>query len=168
MAGRVVDPGYGVRPPAYNNWRGAYAGYHRGWTNGYWHGYHNSPVLELGGFGPGTLAGVTAWGLGSSFYSWEDPPYANRYDSAETMAQPVVIEQTFPGGVPQSVAIPAVSYDYSRPIDTQAPAPELAVADPAVAKFDEGLRRLQDRRLRQGPPAHRRGHPDASQRCDAP
>ena len=54
------------------------------------------------------------------------------------MAQPIVIEQTVAGGVPQSVTVPAVSYDYSRPIDTQAPPPEPAVADPAVAKFDEG------------------------------
>ena len=54
------------------------------------------------------------------------------------MAQPIVIEQTVAGGVPQSVTVPAVSYDYSQPIDTQAPPPEPAVADPAVAKFDEG------------------------------
>ena len=36
------------------------------------------------------------------------------------------------------MTVPAVSYDYSQPIDTQAPPPEQAVADPAVAKFDEG------------------------------
>src|SRR5205814_5208018 len=29
LAGIGVDPGYGVRAPAYNNWRGAYWGYHQ-------------------------------------------------------------------------------------------------------------------------------------------
>jgi tetratricopeptide (TPR) repeat protein len=138
VAGRVVDPGYGVRPPAYNNWRGAYAGYHRGWANGYWHGYHNSTNWNWGSFALGAVAGVTAWGLGSAFYSWGYAPYANPYYSTDAMAQPIVVEQTVPGGVPQSATVPAVSYDYSRPIDTQAPPPEPAVADPAVAKFDEG------------------------------
>jgi hypothetical protein len=43
---RPVNPGSGVRPPAYNNWRGAYAGYHQGWANGYWHGYHDTSALS--------------------------------------------------------------------------------------------------------------------------
>ena len=123
---------------AYNNWRGGYAGYHQGWANGYWHGYHNSPNWNWGSFALGAATGVTAWGLGSSFYSWGYASYANPYYSTEAMAQPIVIEQVVAGGVPQSVTVPAVSYDYSRPIDTQAPPPEPAVADPAVAKFDEG------------------------------
>ena len=50
MAGIGVDPGYGVRPPAYNNWRGAYWGYHQGWANGYWHGYHNNNNWGWGSF----------------------------------------------------------------------------------------------------------------------
>ena len=117
---------------------GRTAGYHQGWANGYWHGYHNSPYWNWGSFALGAAAGVTAWGLGSAFYSWGYASYANPYYSTETVAQPIVIEQTVAGGVPQSVTVPAVSYDYSRPIDTQAPPPEPAVADPAVAKFDEG------------------------------
>jgi tetratricopeptide (TPR) repeat protein len=138
VAGRVVDPGYGVRPPAYNNWRGAYAGYHRGWANGYWHGYHNSTNWNRGSFALGAVAGVTAWGLASAYYSWGYAPYANPYYSSEIMAQPILIEQTVPDGVPQSVTVPAVAYDYSQPIDTQAAPPEPAVADPAVVRFDEG------------------------------
>ena len=51
VAGIGVDSGYGVRPPAYNNWRGAYWGYHQGWANGYWHGYHNNNYWGWGSFG---------------------------------------------------------------------------------------------------------------------
>ena len=61
MAGIGVDPGYGVRPPAYNNWRGAYWGYHQGWANGYWHGYHDSNVWGWGRFATGAAVGVTTW-----------------------------------------------------------------------------------------------------------
>jgi tetratricopeptide (TPR) repeat protein len=138
MAGRSVDPGYGVRPPAYNNWRGAFAGYHRGWANGYWHGYHNSTNWNWGSFALGAVAGVTAWGLGSAYYSWGYAPYANPYYATEVMTQPIVVEQAAAGGATQYVSVPAAFYDYSRPIDTQAPPPEPAVADPAVARFDEG------------------------------
>ena len=63
LAGIGVDPGYGARPPAYNNWRGAYWGYHQGWANGYWHGYHNNNYWGWGSFGLGAAAGVTAWAL---------------------------------------------------------------------------------------------------------
>jgi tetratricopeptide (TPR) repeat protein len=138
VAGFAGNAGYGARPPAYNNWRGAYAGYHQGWANGYWHGYHNSSNWNWGSFALGAAAGVTAWGLGSALFSWGYASYGNPYYATEAMAQPIVIEQTVSGGVPYSVTVPAVSYDYSRPIDTQAPPPEPAVADPAVAKFDEG------------------------------
>ena len=70
LAGIGVDPGYGVRPPAYNNWRGAYWGYHQGWANGYWHGYHDNNDWGWGRFATGAAVGVTAWALGSSFYNW--------------------------------------------------------------------------------------------------
>jgi tetratricopeptide (TPR) repeat protein len=130
--------GYGAGLPAYNNWRGAYAGYHRGWTNGYWHGYHNNAYWNWGNFALGAVAGVTAWGLGSSLYSWGYAPYANPYYSTDTYAQPIVVEQVVADGAPQTITVPAVSYDYSQPINTQAPPPEAAVADPALAKFDEG------------------------------
>ena len=48
----------------------------------------------------------------------------------------VVIEQAVAGGEPQAVTVPALTYDYSQPIDTQAAPPPAEVADPAVAKFD--------------------------------
>ena len=96
-----MDPGYGVRPPAYNGWRGSYWGYHQGWANGYWHGYHNNNNWGWGSFALGAATGVTAWALGSSFYNWGYASYANPYYSYEAVAQPIVIEQTVAGGEPQ-------------------------------------------------------------------
>ena len=136
LAGIGVDPGYGVRPPAYNNWRGAYWGYHQGWANGYWHGYHDNNNWGWGSFATGAAAGVTAWALGSSFYNWGYASYANPYYAEAAMAQPIVIEQTVVGGEPQTVTVPAYTYDYSQPIDTQSAPPPAEVADPAIAKFD--------------------------------
>jgi tetratricopeptide (TPR) repeat protein len=79
---------------------------------------------------------VTAWALGSSFYNWGYYPYANPYYAEEVVAQPIVIEQTVAGGEPQTVNVPAFTYDYSRPLDTQSAPPAAEVADPALAKFD--------------------------------
>jgi hypothetical protein len=129
--------GYGGGWGGYGNWRGGYGGYHAGWANGYWHGYHNSPWWNWGGWGLGAAAGVTAWALGSSFYNWGYAPYANPYYGSEVVTQPIVVEQVVEGA-PQSVTVPPVSYDYTQPINAQAPPPEPAVADPAIAKFDEG------------------------------
>ena len=115
---------------------GGYGGYHQVWANGYWHGYHDSPNWNWGSFALGSNR-LHSLGLGSPLYSWGYDSYGNPYFSTETMAQPIVIEQTVVAGEPQTVTFPAVSYDYSQPIDTQSPPPP-AVADPAVAKFDEG------------------------------
>ena len=52
------------------------------------------------------------------------------------MVQPIVIEQTVAGGVPQTVTVPAYTYDYSQPIDTQSAPPAADVASPALTKFD--------------------------------
>ncbi len=82
------------------------------------------------------MTGVTAWALGSSFYNWGYSSYANPYYAEAAVAQPIVIEQTIVGGEPQTVSVPALAYDYSQPIDTQADPPPAEVADPAVAKFD--------------------------------
>jgi tetratricopeptide (TPR) repeat protein len=80
---------------------------------------------------------VTAWALGSSFYNWGYASYANPYYAEEFVAQPIVIEQTVAGGEPQTVTVPAYTYDYSQPIDTQSAPPPEDVANPALAKFDE-------------------------------
>jgi tetratricopeptide (TPR) repeat protein len=122
--------------PAYNNWRGAYGGYHAGWLNGYWHGYHANNNWGWGRFGLGVAAGVTAWALGSAYYTWGCSSYANPYYYAEPVAQPIVIEQFTSDGVQQTVSVPAMAYDYSQPLDTESAPPPAEVADPAVAKFD--------------------------------
>jgi tetratricopeptide (TPR) repeat protein len=121
--------------PAYNNWRGAYGGYHAGWVNGYWHGYHNNN-WGWGRFGLGAVAGVAAWALGSAYWNWGCGAYANPYYYAEAVAQPIVIEQVSSEGVPQTVSVPAIAYDYSQPINTESAPPPAEAADPAVAKFD--------------------------------
>ena len=79
---------------------------------------------------------MTAWALGSSFYNWGYASYANPYYAEAAVAQPIVIEQTVAGGEPQTVTVPAYTYDYSQPIDTQSAPPPEEVANPAVAKFD--------------------------------
>src|SRR5205807_2174265 len=48
LQGGRIDPGYGVRPPAYNNWRGQYWNNHSSWVNGYWHGYHDGTNWNWG------------------------------------------------------------------------------------------------------------------------
>ena len=145
----------GVRPPAYNGWRGAYWGYHQGWANGYWHGYHENNNWGWGSFALGAATGVSAWALGSSFYNWGYANYANPYYAAGAVAQPIVIEQTVVGGEPQTVTVPAYNYDYSQPIDTQSAPPPEEVANPAVAKFDLARAAFRHRRLRRRSPAHR-------------
>ena len=79
---------------------------------------------------------MTAWALGSSFYNWGYASYANPYYAETAVAQPIVIEQTVAGGELQTVTVPAYTYDYSQPIDTQSAPPPEEVASPAVAKFD--------------------------------
>ena len=156
LVNRPVDPGYGVRPPAYNGWRGAYWGYHQGWANGYWHGYHNNNNWGWGSFALGAATGVTAWALGSSFYNWGYASYANPYYAAAVVAQPILIEQTVAGGEPQTVTVPAYTYDYSQPIDTQsAPPPRRSPTPPSQSST---------RRVRPLAPATTPGHSSSPMR----
>lgn len=128
---RPVDPGYGVRPPAYNNWRGQYWDNHRSWVNGYWHGYHNTNNWNWGSFALGAASGVAAWGLGASLYSWGYAGYSNPYYDAGAMAvAPVGAVET------QGAPAAALTYDYSQPINPEALPPEQPVTDAALAMFD--------------------------------
>jgi len=132
----IGNVGRAAQLPAYNNWRGAYGNYHAGWVNGYWHGYHANNNWGWGRFALGAAAGVTAWGLGSAYWNWGCASYANPYYYAEAVAQPIVIEQVSAEGVPQTVTVPAMAYDYSQPINTESAPPSAEVADPAVVTFD--------------------------------
>ena len=80
---------------------------------------------------------MTAWALGSSFYNWGYASYSNPYYAEAPVAEPIVIQQTIAGGEPQTVSVPALAYDYSQPINSEAALPPSEVADPALAKFDE-------------------------------
>ena len=131
-----MTPVTGLAHPRTTAGAAAYWGYHQGWANGYWHGYHDNNNWGWGSFALGAATGVTAWALGSSFYNWGYASYANPYYAEEAVAQPIVIEQTVAGGEPQTVTVPAYTYDYSQPIDTQSAPPPEEVANPAVAKFD--------------------------------
>jgi tetratricopeptide (TPR) repeat protein len=106
--------------------------------NGFWHGYHNAV-----GWNWGRLAfGVPAWGFGSALFNWGYAAYANPF-FFPVAAAPIVIQQTIAGEPPQTVTVPASTFDYSQPLDTQTEPPAASVADPALAKFDTAREAFQ-------------------------
>ncbi|HEV3164216.1 MAG TPA: tetratricopeptide repeat protein [Isosphaeraceae bacterium] len=111
----------------YNGWggRNPYWGYHQDWVHGYWNGHYNN--WNWGSYGAGVATGFAAWGLGSMLYGWGYSNYANPYYYPQTVVvqQPLLVEQQVP------------VYDYSQPINTQAPLPDQTVADTAVNTFDD-------------------------------
>jgi hypothetical protein len=74
------------------------------------------------------------WGLGSMANSWLYSDYANPYITPQTQTiivqQPVVVDPSVPASSGTVVA-----YDYSRPIDVSAPAPDESVANSAEQVF---------------------------------
>jgi tetratricopeptide (TPR) repeat protein len=137
---RAGPPAWGARPGA---------GYHQGWVNGYWNGHNSNNWWGNGGaFATGmAVGGIGAWGIGSSIYGWGYQPYVNPFITAAPVVvsqpavvvqQPVVIQQQ---PVAVAAAAPAVAaegatYDYSQPLNTSAPVPAEAEADPALRQFD--------------------------------
>ncbi len=124
-----------------SRWGSPYAGYHRGWVNGYWNGnglgwgwnngnwgWQGALGFGLGyGLGYGLGWGLPAWGYGSSYYSnWGYSNYSNPYYDASA----VVID------TPIVVNNPVPAFNYSQPIDTSAPAPAESVASNANGVFD--------------------------------
>jgi tetratricopeptide (TPR) repeat protein len=103
-------------------------------VNGYWHGYHAGTGWNWGSYALGAATGVAAWGLGSAIYNWGYSSYSNPYYDTGAM-QPVVADAG------QPVAAPV--YDYSQPINTQAPPPEASVTDSALATFDSARQAFQ-------------------------
>jgi hypothetical protein len=97
--------------------------YHRGWVNGYWWGHNNNYWGGFwGGYGLGMLSG---WGFGSALWGWGYMPYYNPY----YISQPVVVQQP--------VAVQQPVYNYSQPINTEAPPVDDDKSDPAVDAFGQ-------------------------------
>jgi tetratricopeptide (TPR) repeat protein len=114
-----ADRAWGYRP----GW-----GYHNGWVHGYWAGANSWGGWNnwWGGLGTGlALGGLAGWGLGTAMYGWGYGSYVNPYVAPTTT---VVVQQ------PQAAA---PVYDYSQPIDTGAPQPDEATAEPSVTTFDQ-------------------------------
>jgi tetratricopeptide (TPR) repeat protein len=128
--GTGIDNRPGLNPPgtgaggAWGNRPGD--GYHQGWLNGYWHGYNDASGWNWGSFGWGVAAaGLTSWGLGSTLWNWGYASYENPY----YVEQPVVVGEAQPIYQPP--------YDYSQPLATLEEPPAEAVADPAIAAFEQ-------------------------------
>ena len=144
--GYPARPGYGSLPgfgrppgilPAYPSYLGGYGGYHQGWYNGYWNGqYSNRPNWSWGSFAVGSaLGGLLGWGYGSSVYRWGYSSYVNPYYAAA----PAIVAAGNAGLPATGLATTAyVPYDYSQPLNVDAPPPAASVADPAVRDFDAG------------------------------
>ena len=107
-------------------------GYNRGWVNGYWAGHNNNWWNNWGGFATGlAVGGLATWGLGSAIYDWGYTSYVNPYYTTPIVVQqPVLVDNT------QPVADGSQVYDYSQPLNTEAPEPSEDEAAPAVALFD--------------------------------
>lgn len=128
--------GYGYRP--------GYWGNHGNWYNGYW-GWHRPMINNFyggwggggwgWGFGTGLLfGGLGGWALGSSMWNWGYMPYSNPYyvpSNTVVVTQPVyqngASEPTYSSG----------NYNYSQPLNTEAPTPDQAVSDAALNTFDQ-------------------------------
>jgi tetratricopeptide (TPR) repeat protein len=112
-----------------------------GWGGGWGGGMNNNWwAWGLGGFGAGFLtSSMMGWGMGSSLWNWGYSSFNNPYymPSNTIIVQqpsPVIIEQ------PLAVQVPAqqqITYDYSQPINTEAPQPSQEVADPALSTFEQ-------------------------------
>jgi TolA-binding protein len=104
------------------------------WVNGYWHGANNNWWNNWGGFATGVaVGGLAGWGMGSSWWNWGYMPYVNPYVVQQPIVvqQPVIVDQTAPPVASLS------SFDYSQPLDTTAPPPDDAAANPAMDQFDQ-------------------------------
>jgi tetratricopeptide (TPR) repeat protein len=106
-----------------SGWWRAGAAYHRGWVNGYWHGFDDGRWSNWGTWlGVTAIAGLATWGISGALNTWGYMPYENPY-YADAAAQPV--------------AAPTQYYDYSQPIDTLAPPPTEEVTQASISTFDQ-------------------------------
>lgn len=133
--------GYGYRP--------GYWGNHGNWYNGYW-GWHRPMVNNfyggwgmggwgMGGFGWGfgtglLMGGLSGWMFGSSLCNWGYTPYRNPYyvpTNTVVVTQPVYVDGASQATLSQG------NYNYSQPLNTEAPAPDQATSDAALNIFDQ-------------------------------
>lgn len=131
--------GYGYRPGYWGNhgnWYNGYWGWHRPMINNFYGGYGG---WGMGGFGWGLgtgllLGGLSGWAFGSSLCNWGYMPYHNPYyvpTNTVVVSQPVYVD-----GASQATLSQA-DYNYSQPLNTEAPAPDQAVSDQALNTFDQ-------------------------------
>jgi tetratricopeptide (TPR) repeat protein len=106
--------------------------------NGYWHGSQAAGGWNWGNYFAARAIGVAAWGVGSALFGWGYSSYGNPYYGEGAVSAPILIQQTTDTGLAQTVTVPASTFDYSQPLDTQAPPPAASVADPAIVKFNAG------------------------------
>jgi tetratricopeptide (TPR) repeat protein len=112
-----------------------------GWGGGGW-GFGPGFGTGLGwGVGSGLGWGLSSWLFGSPCYTWGYSSFVNPY---VVYASPIVV--TAPATVLAydplidavgQVGSNTVVYDYSQPLNTQAPEAPPEAADPAVAQFDQ-------------------------------
>lgn len=128
-------PGSGYRP--------GYWGNHGNWYNGYW-GWHRPMINNFyggwggggwgWGFGTGLLfGGLGGWALGSSMWNWGYMPYSNPYYIPSNTV--VVSQPVYQNGASDPTYTPG-NYNYSQPLNTEAPTPDQNVTDQAMNTFD--------------------------------
>jgi hypothetical protein len=87
------------------------------------------------GFGTGLLmGGLSGWMFGSSLCNWGYTPYRNPYyvpTNTVVVTQPVYVDGASQATLSQG------NYNYSQPLNTEAPAPDQATSDAALNIFDQ-------------------------------
>jgi thioredoxin-like negative regulator of GroEL len=102
-----------------------YGGGGWGWGGGGW-GW---------GFGTGLLfGGLGGWALGSSMWNWGYMPYSNPYYMPSNTV--VVTQPVYQNGATDPTYTPG-NYNYSQPLNTEAPTPDQNVSDAALNTFDQ-------------------------------
>jgi len=129
--------GYGQQSVYDNSWQcgpgwmPAYGALHDNWCHGSWNGYSGNSNWQS--FGAGAATGwLTSWAFGSRPNSWGYSSYSNPYDTSAA--------QTNYSSV-QTVVAP---YNYSQPINTEAPPPAQETIAPATATLDQARQAFMD------------------------
>ncbi len=112
-------------------YRPAYWHYHGDWYHGCWSGNG----WNWGNYALGVTSGwLTSWAFGSRIYDWGYTSYVNPYVVTNPV-QVTVIDRTRP--VVENNVTVEVPYNYSQPINTEAPPPPEEQATTGVQALDE-------------------------------